>query len=105
EVHTIECKPVVDPERTGPAQVYAHIGDGKDGIPQEAPFDAVVVTCGVNGGVEKIPAAWVKQLRDGGRMVVPLGNVIGQSLVLLVKKEGQLEPVRTAAYVRFSMLE
>ena len=105
EVHTIECKPVIDPERKGPEQCYAHLGDGKRGIPQEAPFDAIVVTCGVKGGPEKIPGAWVAQLREGGRIVVPLGNVMNQRLVLLRKVGGQLDPVKTAAYVRFSMLE
>lgn len=101
EVHTIECKPVVDPERRGLKQVYAHLGDGKNGLPQEAPFDAIVATC----GARKLPEAWIQQLREGGRIVAPIGTPESQSLVLLRKKDGQLEPERIGAYVRFSMLE
>ena len=104
EVHTIELKPVVDPQRMtcgGLDQVYAHMGDGKLGLPQEAPFSAIVATC----GVKSIPDAWKDQLKPYGRMVVPLGNAEVQRLTLLRKDhDGGCHPERVAAYVRFLMM-
>lgn len=104
EVHTIEVKPVCDPERMaldGLEQVYAHLGDGKNGLPQEAPFSAIIATC----GVEKIPQSWVDQLAANGRMVVPIGNAAVQKLTLLRKLDsGALWLERIAAYTRFSMM-
>lgn len=103
EVHTIELKPVVEPwrlEDEGINQVYAHVGDGKKGLPQESPFTAMVATC----GVEHIPEPWIDQLAENGRMVVPSGNSSIQRLTLYRKQSGSLRPERVAAYVRFSMM-
>ena len=104
EVHTIELKPVVDPERMtnhGLDQVYAHMGDGKHGLPQEAPFSAIVATC----GVRSIPDAWKDQLAPLGRMVVPIGDATVQRLTLIRKnQDGSVMPQRVAAYVRFLMM-
>lgn len=102
EIHTIEVKPVVEPWRviSGLDQVYAHIGDGKLGLPNEAPFSRIVATC----GIEKIPDAWTDQLGDNGRMVVPIGNPEVQKLTLFEKLDGGLRPIRIAAYTRFSMM-
>ena len=103
EVHTIELQPVTEPWRvfTGKDQVYAHIGNGKFGLPQEAPFSAIVATC----GVESIPDAWTDQLKPLGRLVVPLGNSSCQRLTLFEKDEdGRFIPQRIAGYVRFSMM-
>lgn len=103
EVHTVELKPVVEPWQihAGKDQVYAHMGDGKFGLPQESPFSAIVATC----GVESIPDAWKDQLKALGRMVVPLGNSSVQRLTLFRKnQDGSFHPQRIAAYVRFSMM-
>ena len=104
EVHTIELKPVIDPEDMsdhGANQVYAHLGDGKLGLPQESPFSAIVATC----GVERIPDAWKDQLKPVGRMVVPIGTSSCQRLTLFEKdQEGYFRPQRIAGYVRFSMM-
>jgi protein-L-isoaspartate(D-aspartate) O-methyltransferase len=104
EVHTIELKPVVEPWRLdneGADQVFAHMGDGKLGLPQEAPFSAIVATC----GVEDIPDAWKDQLGPQGRMVVPVGSSSVQRLTLFSKDaEGSFRPIRIAGYVRFSMI-
>jgi len=104
EVHTIELKPVIDPQRMtnlGLDQVYAHAGDGRLGLPQEAPFTAIVATC----GLQSIPDAWKDQLGKGGRMVVPLGDSMCQRLTLLRKNDdGSFLPQRVAAYTRFLMM-
>ena len=52
----------------GYAQVRTIVADGAEGDPEGAPFDAIVATV----GVEQIPAAWIDQLRAGGRLVAPL---------------------------------
>jgi protein-L-isoaspartate(D-aspartate) O-methyltransferase len=55
-------------------------GDGYKGWPEHAPFDSVIVTC----APENVPERLVEQLRDGGRMIVPVGAGI-QRLVILRK--------------------
>jgi len=60
-------------------------GDGYKGWPEEAPFDAIIVTC----APEEVPAALVNQLREGGRMILPLGRW-SQRLVILRKKDGRI---------------
>ena len=62
-------------------------GNGFAGWPEKAPFDAVIVTA----APDKVPSALVDQLRDGGRMMIPVGEVHAvQSLLLLTKNDGRL---------------
>lgn len=100
EVHSVELEPWVDTTQILGDCVYLHSGDGVLGIPQFAPFDAIVATC----GVEEIPRAWEEQLRDAGRIVVPIGRNDTQRLCLFQKQRGQISPVRVAAYCRFQMM-
>ncbi len=67
--------------------VYVKTGDGYQGWPGAAPFDAVVVTC----APEKVPEPLAAQLREGGRMIIPVGEAGEQELILLIKKNGRLE--------------
>lgn len=68
--------------------VHVRIGDGYKGWPEEAPFDAIIVTA----APEEIPQPLVDQLREGGRMMIPVGSSRGlQELILLEKKEGKIE--------------
>jgi len=71
--------------RLGYENVTVRIGDGYKGWPEEAPFDAIVVTA----APPTIPDALVEQLAEGGRMVVPVG-VEDQELLLLTKKDGKV---------------
>jgi len=57
-------------------------GDGYWGWPEAAPFDAIVVTAAAN----HIPPPLVEQLKPGGRMVIPVGNVFQVQNLLLVEK-------------------
>lgn len=67
--------------------VQVRIGDGYEGWPEQAPFDAIIVTC----SPEHVPQPLVDQLRDGGRMIIPVGEVsTGQSLYLLEKRGGKV---------------
>lgn len=93
EVYSIE---IVEPlakraeetlHRLGFDNVQTKAGDGYQGWPEEAPFDAIIVTC----APEDIPVALVEQLKEGGRMMIPVGPVGGiQKLFLLEKKDGTI---------------
>lgn len=61
------------------------VGDGTMGHPDEAPYDAVVVTA---GGPE-IPQPLVAQLADGGRLVIPVGDRYHQSLMRVTRRGGE----------------
>jgi protein-L-isoaspartate(D-aspartate) O-methyltransferase len=102
EVFTIEIieplarRAVTDLNRLGYTNIHVRVGDGHQGWPEAAPFDAVIVTC----APERVPQALVDQLRDGGRMIVPVGVAGVQELVLFRKHGGQLEE-RAVMSVRF----
>jgi protein-L-isoaspartate(D-aspartate) O-methyltransferase len=61
-------------------------GDGYLGWPEAAPFDAVIVTC----APDHLPKPLLEQLKDGGRMVVPVG-VYSQELKKITKRLGKIE--------------
>ncbi len=77
------AKAVLNAEGYGAVAVLA--GDGYQGWPEYAPFDAIIVTC----APENVPEALVAQLKDDGRMIVPVG-VGTQRLVILRKRGGQV---------------
>ncbi len=74
-------------ERLGYENVHTKVGDGFLGWPEHAPFDKIVVTC----SPEDVPKKLVEQLREGGLMVVPVGERYQQTLYLLRKKDGKLQ--------------
>lgn len=71
DVHSIERIPeLADRARTLlPAHVHVHVGDGWDGLPEHAPFDAIAVAA----AAPEPPAALLEQLAPGGRLVIPVG--------------------------------
>jgi protein-L-isoaspartate(D-aspartate) O-methyltransferase len=89
QVYTIEIKQPLFLKaqnllnKLGYTNVECRHGDGYFGWPEAAPFDAIMITA----AVDHIPPPLVKQLRDGGRLVLPLGSPFGyQNLVLLTKR-------------------
>ena len=66
--------------------IHTRVGDGYAGWPEAAPFDAVIVTCAPT----KVPGPLVEQLKEGGRMVIPLGDRYNQAVYLMVKEDGKL---------------
>jgi len=66
--------------------VYTKIGDGYLGWEEHAPFDKIIVTC----SPESIPQPLVDQLKEGGTIVVPMGERHQQTLYLLEKQDGKM---------------
>ncbi len=96
EVYTIE---IVSPlakaaekrlKSLGYDNVHVLDGDGYKGWPEHAPFDRIIVTC----SPESIPEPLVEQLKEGGRMIIPVGERYQQSFYLLKKQDGKLERER-----------
>jgi protein-L-isoaspartate(D-aspartate) O-methyltransferase len=79
------------------ANVTTKIGDGFQGWPEHAPFDKIIVTC----SPEDVPKPLVEQLKEGGRMIVPLGQRYQQVLYLFRKENGKLvsEALRPTLFV------
>ncbi len=67
--------------------VHCLIGDGFKGWKEHAPFDKIIVTC----SPEKVPDPLVEQLKEGGMMIVPVGERYQQMLFLMRKVDGKLE--------------
>ncbi len=70
--------------------VVTKIGDGYLGWEEHAPFDKIIVTC----SPEDVPAPLIAQLKEGGRMIIPLGERYQQVFYLFEKKNGKLEQTR-----------
>lgn len=77
--------------------VHVIVGDGYEGLPDKAPFDAIIVTA----APEEIPPPLIEQLKEGGKMIIPVGKQSGiQRLTLVEKKDGTLVQTNVAE-VRF----
>jgi protein-L-isoaspartate(D-aspartate) O-methyltransferase len=82
EIHTIERHASLAGraegilEELGLENVHVHIGDGTLGLPEHAPFDAIVVTA----AAPRAPKALLDQLEQGGRLVIPVGSLGAQFL-------------------------
>ncbi len=63
------------------------VGDGSAGLPDRAPFDAIMVSA----ACPEVPRPLIEQLAPGGRLVAPVGPRWGQTLVLLRSEDGRLE--------------
>ncbi len=66
--------------------IHPRIGDGYQGWPEQAPFDKIIVTC----SPESVPQPLIDQLREGGKMIVPLGERYEQTFYLFEKQNGKL---------------
>lgn len=69
----------------GYSNVQVFTGDGTLGLPAAAPFDAILVSA----AAAEVPAALVGQLRDGGRMIIPVGTADSQQLQFIRMIDGQ----------------
>ncbi|MDR1963964.1 MAG: protein-L-isoaspartate(D-aspartate) O-methyltransferase [Planctomycetaceae bacterium] len=96
EVYTIE---IVEPlgkqaqkllKQLGMDNIHVKIGDGYQGWSEASPFDSIIVTC----SPESIPQPLIDQLREGGRMIIPIGERFQQSFYLCKKVNGKLSKER-----------
>jgi protein-L-isoaspartate(D-aspartate) O-methyltransferase len=105
QVHSIEVIPELAAEaserlqRLGYGNVSVKAGDGNAGWPEHAPYDGIIVTA----AAEKVPAALLAQLRNGGRMIIPVGESGSgsQELVLIEKSAGGALSERSILPVAF----
>ena len=102
EVFSIERYPILAHgaeatlSKLGVANVRVVVGDGSNGLPQFAPFDAIVVSA----AAPKIPRSLFDQLAESGRMVIPVGPPQAQELQLVRKQNGEIR-VKTLEGCRF----
>ncbi len=73
-------------EDLGYKNVHVRVGDGFQGWPEHAPFDKIIVTC----SPESVPQPLIDQLREGGQMIIPVGQRYQQTLYLLTKQDGKM---------------
>ena len=89
-------------DKLGYKNIEMMIGDGYNGWETEAPFDAIIVTA----APEEIPQPLIDQLKEGGKMIIPVGPIYAtQELILLIKENGKIKrkttfPVRFVPFTR-----
>lgn len=94
EVYTIEIRKNLAERASqrlrdlGYRNVTVKYGDGYFGWKERAPFDAIIITAAAN----HVPPPLIRQLKEGGRLIVPLGSTVYyQMLTLATKREGELD--------------
>ncbi len=97
KVHSIERLEILSRRasenlnRLGLSNVSFAVGDGTLGSPEHAPFDRIMVTA----GAPQVPASLSDQLAEGGIMVLPVGKSSEQTILRIVRKNGQIHQSHT----------
>jgi protein-L-isoaspartate(D-aspartate) O-methyltransferase len=76
------------------------VGDGTEGLPEHAPFDAILVAA----AFPTVPPPLAEQLAEGGRLVQPIGPGGAEDVILFAKRGGELEKIRFISGARFVRL-
>lgn len=103
QVYTIEIKEKLYHKASstlkslGYKTIQIQHSDGYFGWPEQAPFDAIIITA----AVDHIPPPLLKQLKDGGRLTLPLGNPFSYQNLVLVTKQGEDLSVKQITGVLF----
>ena len=99
EVHSIEFRPELAKSAAERLQrlefhnVQVHSGDGTLGLKESAPFDGILVAA----AAPALPEPLLEQLREGGRMIVPVGTEDQQQLILVTRHGNEFSPERREA--------
>ena len=107
QVYTIEIvrplaqRAAVTLQALGYKNVLVKGGDGYKGWPEHAPFDSIIVTA----APDHVPQPLIEQLKEGGRLIIPVGKTYAQRLYTYEKRGGQLKetaviPVRFVPLTR-----
>lgn len=90
KIYTVEVLPELAgyaKEKLGDYKnVFVFSGDGSLGLPEYAPYNRIIATAGCPG----IPKPWINQLRNGGKLIAPVGGMYEQRLVMVEKKRGKI---------------
>ncbi len=103
EVYTVEIREALAKKaanllsQLGYNNVQVKCADGYFGWPEKAPFDAIIVTCAAN----HVPPPLLEQLKEGGRLVIPLGSTLYFQTLTLIIKQGKKPKVEYISGVRF----
>ncbi len=93
EVYTIERIKILAEraerifKELGIKNIKVVVGDGTNGLKEYSPYDGIMVTA----GAPEIPKTLVNQLKEKGRIVIPVGNSFSQDLLLAIKVKGKLK--------------
>lgn len=95
----LKAKKIIEHFNFNPRLVY---GDGYAGLPHLAPFDKILVTC----GAPEVPSALIEQLKDGGIMVIPVGEGKDQIMLKITKlPNGEVDIQQYGTFSFVPMLE
>jgi protein-L-isoaspartate(D-aspartate) O-methyltransferase len=83
--------------RAGIGNATVVVGDGHEGLEEQAPFDAIIVSA----ATPEVPPALGEQLRKGGRIVIPIGRGGSEDVVVHERAARGLRPARRLTYARF----
>jgi protein-L-isoaspartate(D-aspartate) O-methyltransferase len=102
QVYTVECRGALATaaaqrlSRLGYLSVHVHCGDGTLGLPDCAPFDAILVAAAAHS----VPPPLLAQLGEGGRLIIPIGDTENQELQI-IERRGSAFRTRTLEGCRF----
>lgn len=91
EVYTIEIIPELGYaaaarlEKLGYANVHVNVSDGYFGWPEHGPYDAIIVTA----AAEFVPPPLLEQLKEGGKIVIPIGSPFMNQMLMSIEKKGE----------------
>jgi protein-L-isoaspartate(D-aspartate) O-methyltransferase len=91
EVYTIEIIPELGHaaaarlEKLGYANVHVNVSDGYFGWPEHGPYDAIIVTA----AAEFVPPPLLEQLKEGGKIVIPIGSPFMNQMLMSIEKKGE----------------
>jgi len=84
----------------GYKNIKMKVDDGTLGWPEFAPFDRIIITA----ASPRIPLPLIEQLKENGKLILPLGESLGQVLTLVEKKKDKLESIRICGCVFVTLI-